>query len=270
MLTKSISTARSILKNEGVRQVARVSLEKAGIWWRHGNPLELGKLVGRPSPVARVDGCRFGLDAPIVTDDLRYLLLSGKHEKPERTLIRRYLDPELALIELGGALGVVSCIANRLLRHPERHVVVEANPALVPLLVSNRSRNRCRFAVLNRAVAYRQRVARFHVNANVLASSVGVPDEHGVDVPATTLQQILEQHDFGRCTLICDIEGAEVELVRHESSVLSAHVKTLIMEVHDRLVGPEVSNHMLQTLNDVGFRVLDRAWDSFAFANTRF
>src|SRR5262245_7643009 len=118
MLPRKVATALSILTNQGVEQVARVSLEKAGIWWRHGEPLEIGKFLGRPSEVARLDGCRFRLDTPVVSDSLRYLLLSGKHEAPERTLVRRWLDPALPVVECGGSIGVVSCITNALLDDP--------------------------------------------------------------------------------------------------------------------------------------------------------
>jgi FkbM family methyltransferase len=267
MLRQKITTALSVLKNDGPLHVARVSIEKAGLWWRHGDPLSPGKFIGRPSAVARLDGCRFRLDTPEVSDDLRYLLLSGKHEKPERLLVRKYVNPDLPLVDLGGALGVVSCVANKLLTRPEQHVVVEANPALIPVLLGNRDRNGCRFKVLNRAIGYDRSVIRLHLNKNVLMSSVHGGTEDPVDVPATTLRRILDDHGFRRCTLICDIEGAEVELVRHEARTLSTCVETLIMEVHDRLVGDEECAVLFETLEQAGFRVAERTWDSVAYRN---
>ena len=112
----------------------------------------MAAINGRPSAVARLDGCRFRLDTPEVSDALRYLLLSGKHEKSERILVKKYVDADLPLVELGGALGVVSCVANKLLTRPDQHVVVAANPALIPILLDNRDRNGCRFTVVNRAI----------------------------------------------------------------------------------------------------------------------
>jgi FkbM family methyltransferase len=267
MLRKKIATALSVLKNDGPLDVARVSMEKAGMWWRHGDPLNPGKFIGRPAAVARLDGCRFGLDTPEVSDDLRYLLLSGKHEKPERILVKKYINPDLPLVDLGGALGVVSCVANKLLTRPEQHVVVEANPALIPVLLGNRDRNGCRFKILNRAIGYDRSVIRLYVNADVLRSSVHGTTEDPVDVPATTLHEILNDHGFRRCTLICDIEGTEVELVRREARTLSTCVAGLIMEVHDRLVGDKESAVLIETLERAGFRVIERTWDSVAFRN---
>ena len=46
-------------------------------------------------------------------------LLSGTYEKPEREAVLRYRQPNWSAIELGGCIGVVSCITNKLLKNPE-------------------------------------------------------------------------------------------------------------------------------------------------------
>ena len=264
MLQRRIATALSVLHHRGFREAARVSIEKAGMWWRQGDAFELQKLVGRSTPVARLDGCRFTLDADVVTESLRYLLLSGKHEAPERALVRRFVDPELPLVEFGGALGVVSCIANALLTRPDRHVVVEANPALIPVLTANRELNGSRFAVLNRLVGYDEPIASFSIASNVLASSVRVETGNRVSVPTTSLTQILDEFGFDRCTLVCDIEGAEAELVRRETATFAERVETLIIEVHDRLLGLEQTEALWRSLSGAGFELVGREWDTVA------
>ena len=264
MLQQKIATAFSVLHHQGLREVARVSWEKAAMWWRHGDAFEIRKLVGRSTPVARLDGCRFTLDPAVVSESLRYLLLSGKHEAPERALVRRFVNPALPLVEFGGALGVVSCVANRLLHIPERHVVVEANPSLIPVLTANRDLNRSRFAVLNRVVGYDQTFASFPIAHNVLASSLRVETGHRVNVPTTSLAGILDEFGFDRCSLICDIEGAESELVRREVATLAGRVETIIMEVHDRLLGVEQTQALWAALRESGFDVVGREHDTVA------
>jgi hypothetical protein len=120
---------------------------------------------------------------------------------------------------------------------------------------------------LNRAIGYDHSVIRFFVTANVLTSSVRGTADHAVDVPAIRLQQILDDDAFRRCTLICDIEGTEVELVRREARTLSRCVESLIVEVHDRLVGGEETTALLQTLEQAGCRLIERALDSMALLN---
>jgi FkbM family methyltransferase len=151
-----------------------------------------------------------------------------------------------------------------------RHVVVEANPALVPLLMQNRDLNGCRFAVLNRAVAHGAPVMEFHVADDVLSSSLHVPGRQSVAVPTTTLRGVLDEQQFERCTVICDIEGAELELVEHESDTLSSRVAMLIVELHDRLVGPAQASRIRKMLDDAGFEPVDRVWETIAFRNRRF
>jgi FkbM family methyltransferase len=261
---KSVATALNVLRDQGPGEVARLSIEKAMMWWRLGDPINPGKLIGRPSPVARLDGCRFWLDAPEMSGNLRYLLLSGKHEKPERLLVRRFVDPALPLIELGGSIGVVSCIANRRMRDPRLHVVVEANPSLIPLLLRNRDANRCQFSVLNRAIGYGGERLRFHVNPNVLASGAYGDSDTTIDVETTTLSSILNEYGFERCNVVCDIEGAEADLVGREAPTLSSCVDTFIVEVHERLIGTLQTQVMLRSLADAGFEIVGREWDSIA------
>ncbi len=71
----------------------------------------------------------------------RELLLSGQYESPERRACRRYIRADLPVVEFGACLGVVACSVNRRLKDPRNHVVVEANPHLLPILAENRDRN---------------------------------------------------------------------------------------------------------------------------------
>jgi len=269
MFERRVSSAFSLLAHGGVREVARVSIEKAGMWWREGTSLDIGKLVGRPAPVARLDGCQFVLDTPEVSDGLRYLLLSGKHEAAERLLAKRWVDPNLPLVELGASIGVVACTTNRALSDPSRHVVVEASPKLIALLHRNRVLNRCEFTVRHRAVAYGSAVAEFHIAAEAISSSMHQHTGEPVAVPTTTLLSVLDERSFDVCTVICDIEGAEIDLVEQEASVLAARVAMLIVEVHPRLVGDAPIARVRDRLREAGFEEVDRAWDTIALRNCR-
>jgi FkbM family methyltransferase len=156
-----------------------------------------------------------------------------------------------------------------MLRNRSRHVVVEANPALIPVLEANRLRNRSGFSILHRAVAYGASEVTFPVAADVLASSTRVPGTSMVSVGTTTLAEILREHRFPTCNLICDIEGTEVDLVRQEAEVLATAVEVLIMEVHDRIVGAALCGEMLRSLEHLGFERLDTNWDTVAMRRRR-
>ena len=153
-------------------------------------------------------------------------------------------------------MGIVSCITNRRLENPKAHVVVEANPRVIPLLRRNRDRNHCRFEILNRAIAYGTDTIAYAPSADFAGNSL---HEHSgdarVSVRTTGLSDILNTQGFDRYTLICDIEGHESELVEREAEVIR-RADTIILETHARLIGDEKNQAMLDRLEAIGFVVV--------------
>jgi FkbM family methyltransferase len=214
-----------------------------------------------PTEIVRLDGCKFMLDEKLLPANVVDLLLENNYEAPEREALKKYLDPELPVIELGACLGIVSCLTNRRLHHPEKHIVVEANPTLVPLLTQNRERNGCSFRIVHSALSYGADAITFKVNDNILASSLHGDEQQAVVVSTVNLKLLLDETGFERVTLICDIEGAELQLVEHELDVLRERVSMIIMELHDRMVGDEPTQQMLMRLESVGFRMVTKDRD---------
>lgn len=258
-VTKSRVLSKAF-QRDGARGVLSVLLKKLQITWRRGEVWQLGRFVGMPTDIVRLDGCRFTLDKALPANVVD-LLLENNYEAPERKALKKYLDPELPVIELGACLGIVSCLTNRRLRQPEKHIVVEANPTLVPLLAANRERNGCSFKIVHGALSYGTDRITFKVNDNILASSLNGDQQRAVVVSTVTLQLMLDETGFERVTLICDIEGAELQMVEHELDVIREHVSTIIMELHDRMVGDEPTQRMLERLESVGFRIVSKDRD---------
>ncbi len=244
----------------GARGVLDVLVQKLQITWRRGEVWQLGRFVGMPTHIVRLDGCKFALDKALPANVID-LLLENNYEAPEREALKKYLDPALPVIELGGCLGIVSCLTNRRLREPEKHIVVEANPSLLPLLAHNRERNGCSFKIVHGALSYGADTITFKVNDNILASSLNGDHERAIEVSTVSLQLLLDESGFERVTLICDIEGAELQLVEHELDVIRERVAMVIMELHDRMVGDEPTQRMLEKLESVGFRMVSKDRD---------
>lgn len=248
-------------QQDGARGVYDVLAHKLRSTWRRGEVWQLGRFVGQPTDIVRLDGCKFSIAKDRVPSNVVDLLLSDLYEEPERKALATFVKPELPVIELGACIGVVSCLTNRRLRSPEKHVVVEANPALLPLLEQNRTRNGCQFKIVNAAVSYGAETIEFGVDDNILASSVSDGAQRAVAVKTTTLERLLDENGFERATLICDIEGAELQLVENELPTLSQRVATIIMELHDRIVGAEPTQQMLSRLESAGFKTASRDGD---------
>ena len=263
-MSTAVSKSRVLsraFQQDGARGVFDVFLQKLQITWRRGEWWQLGRFLGMATEIVRLDGCKFILDENLLPENVVDLLLENNYEAPEREALKAFLDPELPVIELGACLGVVSCLTNRRLQHPEKHIVVEANLDLVPMIEENRALNGCRFKIVNAAVSYGAETITFNVNDNILASSLTGDEQQAVVVSTVTLQRLLDEPGFEKATLICDIEGAELQLVEHELEVIRERVAMIIMELHDRIVGDEPTERMLKTLERVGFRIVSKDRD---------
>ncbi len=239
MLGKKVDTVRRLWREEGLPAVVSYG------WLR---------LRIRQSSV-RLDHSRFGLTG--IHGVSKIAMLKNDYELPERTAIARYLRRDLPVVELGGSIGVVACVTNRLLKDRTAHLVVEANPLAIPHLEGNRRRNRCKFEIVNRAIAYGADTVTFRPSSNMCGNSItGEGDEPAVTVPTTQLGDLVRERGFEQFTLVCDIEGLECDLVSHEAEVLrNAH--TIIMETHARLIGVAHTSSMMTRLQELGFRVID-------------
>lgn len=184
-----------------------------------------------------LDGTAFSVPntAPL---SARKALTKGTYEKAERDLVREWLPADLPAIELGGSYGIVSHTIRTALSPDARLVVVEANPALIETCTANLSLagQADRTKVVAAALAYGDaRTVRFAVTEAQHTSHVtDNADEPGgtIEVPAVTLAGLLKTEGIdGPFSLVCDIEGAELALLRNEPEVLKS-CACLVMELH--------------------------------------
>ena len=264
-----VATAKSVYERDGVAGLLIAFKEQYLDHWA-GKPLNwcYGKVIELKGNTVAIDGCSFALDSPAITTNSKGKFMLGQYEKPERRAVAKFLNPELPVVEFGGSLGVVSCLTNKRLNNPERHVVVEANPVLVKLLESNRDRNRCRFVILPRMVGYGASSLNFYTNADNFVIGTGVSSETSTNVEAheietITLKRILDEYKFEQCTLICDIEGGESDLLRNESDTLRDRVNTLILEVHPWSLGQDRVNELFNELEQLGFKQVSCEADTY-------
>jgi FkbM family methyltransferase len=265
-----LATAKLVLQNDGIPGIIRAFKEQYldrvigdQINWCYGKLLEY-----RGNSV-KIDGCTFSLDSDAITTQSKSKFMFGQYEKPERQAVVEFLDPSLPVVEFGGSIGVVSCLTNRKLEHPESHVVVEANPALVPVLIRNRDLNNCKFAVLPRMIGYNGQMGTFFADNDnfVIGTAVSTESEslQPFEVPTVSLRSILDEYGFQRCTLICDIEGGESDLLKYESDVLKNRIETIILEVHEWSLGKARVTEMLSELRLLGFKEVLSQLDTYVF-----
>ncbi len=250
---EKVSAALHIFRDEGASALLAKLRYKADVW--------LKCFAARGIKSVTFDGCTFSLEM-MPSNAMKVSLLKKKYERIERHAVLQYVRPEYPVVELGACIGVVSCVTNRALKNPRAHVVVEANPNVIPILRNNRDCNQCEFEILNMAIAYDQPTVTFSpatdFRGTSLRANIHQPSANPlVTVAAAQLGRIVEQRGYDCFTLICDIEGHEYELVQREQHILH-RVDTLILETHARLIGEDKNRAVLEKLADIGFRTIDQ------------
>jgi FkbM family methyltransferase len=231
----------------------------------------VGRWAERLGNRTYVDDLSIYLDNPLLPVYFKGILVLDKYEKDERQVIKEYLPEGEPVIELGGSIGVVSCMVNRRLKAPDKHIVVEANPVVVPTLKKNRDANDCQFAIIEAAVGYGSETVTFFSNGLSLCGSIYLGGGEKWEVPTTTLQSIAEKAGFDRFTLICDIEGSEIGMVEHEMDFIREHVGLLLMETHVDTPYEEAGVQLvLNKLAANGFEMRDNDGTNYCFRNKAF
>jgi FkbM family methyltransferase len=256
------------LRTDGPRQILIRRWFRYKKYWTINNYV-FGKLVELMGNRVNIGALRFSVDNSQITTREKSIFFFGKWEQHERHAIDSYLHPGLPVVELGGCLGVVSCHINKKLERPEQHVVIEANPGILPTLEKNRELNNCKFVVRHAALGYETTNVNLHL-AKIGDNSLWSVSDNIVEVPAVSLETILKDTKFEIISLVMDIEGGEVDLLEREIDVLKKSVATLIFELHRGEMCSEARWDAISTsLIGADFRMLDRISQTWVFENTR-
>ena len=214
------------------------------VWlWRAGGGLLAGRLrraAGRVFDrwvgVFRYGRLVFAVPPELTTLETRGDFLFGRYENVERRFARRYVEPDAAVLELGGCLGIVACVINQRLADPRRHVVLEPHPAIAGYLEANRKRNSCRFQIRRQVVARGDTAAFYLRDPYVGGSSMLRIEGRRIDVPSITIDRLEQETGLAFDTLVVDIEGGEAAFFA-ENDALLCRVRLVIVEFHPQIIG---------------------------------
>jgi FkbM family methyltransferase len=181
---------------------------------------------------------------------------NGGYESGERQVIPKILERGDRVIEIGSAIGCVSMVAAKIVGQ-ENILAFEANPALIDDAQSNYLANG--FSIVSKNAILQNRVnwsgkgrsVDFFINADFWASSTArtAGTVETVSVPTLCFEE--EAELFCANTLICDIEGGEIELL--ELADLTNFDK-ILLEVH-YWAGRKEINRLMRKLIIDGFSI---------------
>jgi FkbM family methyltransferase len=177
--------------------------------------------------------------------DVFDVLAAGIYERPEIDGLSRVIRPGDRILELGAGLGIITALAARAAGSAGVVRAYEANSALIPDTLAFFAANRITTVDLVNAVLVPEKnpaPRTFHLAGSFAESSLmganGRNPQGTVDVPAECLADVLKS--FGPDVLVCDIEGAEAELL---SELPPSSLRAAVVEMHpDRLSVEQVQS----------------------------
>ncbi|MDF1727368.1 MAG: FkbM family methyltransferase [Sulfitobacter sp.] len=205
----------------------------------------------------RSRGMRFPKDPEVITNRLRRSLRTDTYERKEAEAVLRTVRDGDRVIELGAGIGYMSTFVAK-----KREVVsvhaFEANPGLIPYIekvhrLNDLSNVHVRHGILGDADGE----VDFYVRGNILGSSLTVLENEDPPEPTT-----VPVHDHKRIwkelkpnLLICDIEGAEAELI---PKLDLSEMRAAIIELHPQWIGTTGVNKVFQAFMDAGLAYYHR------------
>jgi FkbM family methyltransferase len=172
------------------------------------------------------------------------------YENNERSLIKKYLNSNSKVLELGGCVGVVSNVINDILNNKSNHIVLEANLDLIPFLLYNKEINKAQFQILN-VVLSQKKESAFYISENILSSSNSYdPFSDKKIVKCLSFEQIQSKYSISFDTLIMDIEGAEYDVLME---INYDKLKLIIVEFHPNIIGNIKILELKKILEDNSF-----------------
>ena len=178
-------------------------------------------------------------------------LCRGTYEATERRIAEATLTADDVVLEVGAGLGFISTVCAKRVGS-ERVVAYEANPALRRHILETYRLNGVRPALEMCTLGHRAGTQTFYVEKRFYASST-IRRSRGataITVPVRSCNDEIRR--VNPSFLIMDIEGGEYELMR---GVDFFNVTTVLIEVHERVIGASGVAFVRSRLADAGFRV---------------
>lgn len=177
------------------------------------------------------------------------------YEEEEAKYLTKYLSPNAKVLELGSCLGYVSCLVNNILAQKDQHVALEANPNLIPWIEKNREANDCQFHLENSIVSTNESNT-FYIHKLIVGGSTKRETPVKTEIKGLTISKLKEKYDIDFDTLVMDIEGGELSLLRNFKEEIS-WFKHIFFEIHPfaGILTQEEAQECEEILKEIGFNL---------------
>ncbi|HYE29983.1 MAG TPA: FkbM family methyltransferase [Methylomirabilota bacterium] len=211
-----------------------------------------------------LDGLR--LDVSALSPKIRNRLMTAGYEAHEKHMCADFLTKDDSILEIGAAIGFIGLFCQKRLGI-KNYICFEANPYTVDILKRNYDLNGVKPNVYNMALAHAEGTVDLEVGTDFWENSIvsNNPSSRGrktVAVQAAPLPALFAKAAFKPNVLIIDIEGAEQFI---DFNQIPAQVNKVIIELHPKVIGQEVTYNIVATMIQLGFRVAREEEGTFVF-----
>jgi len=217
----------------------------------------------RDGGVGEVASNRIEAPRSILPRHARMRIRRGDHEHEEIALALQHVDADATVLELGGCVGGVSCALNGILHNPERHVVMEIDAKVLPVLRRNRDRNKSRFSIVHGGLS-RDPHIRFRRKRNAVLNSTKSTEGRKRTSPAYGFTDLYNTFASRFDTLVMDVEGAEIDIIRDFSDEIQ-QMRCIIVEFHPHLAHADEIDECRNELVRMGFQPVQKKGDTEAW-----
>lgn len=195
-------------------------------------------------------GLRVCTDPDYVGKGILKALYTGRYEREEFHLVRKYLKPTDRTLEVGAGLGIMSSLCASICGS-EAVVSYEANSSLKKAILKNYELNNVSPELRIKALAESEGETVFHFHHNFYSSSL-VERENSVaeTVQCDAINAVIAEHKA--TAIVMDVEGAEIDLLPIADLT---DIQTLIVETHPHIVGEEKTAKLIGHLEECGFKL---------------
>lgn len=194
------------------------------------------KWVGKAIAVITKDkvrqyGCVYATHFEAVINPIKAALFWGLYEREEANFISKYLSGKYPVIELGGSLGIISCVAGKKLSG-KKLIIVEANRSLIPVIEENLKLNKIsNYAIEWGGVGSGQELYFLQGDRSYKGEVIREFKPGCAPVEEIDLVSLPDRYNISSFSLVSDIEGAENSFLFENPGGL-IHCKEMIIELH--------------------------------------
>jgi len=198
------------------------------------------------------------------------LFLYKRYEYESTEIVRKYVQPEKDVLDVGANIGLFSVLFSNLINDENKVLALEPNPTALKHLYKNIEGNNW----INKVVVYEgvatNKKDSFHMNVidgleeysslgEIIHPKVAEKVSKRIKVNGNTIDNLVKDFNLNPGFMKIDAEGAEFEILRGAIDTITQFKPIILSEMSDRLLKAQGASsiRVLKLLEELNYNVLD-------------